>query len=130
MLALTHHVIVQVAAHRVGYPGSWFGNYALLGDDIVIGDKRVADAYLVLMTDLGVSINMSKSVISTQGSLEFAKRIIISGKDLSPYGPKALTEAINAPRQSLDLVISILEQEGLTTEIGIKSLFSIDQLDG
>lgn len=74
MLALTHHFIVQIAARRVGYD-EWFENYALLGDDIVIADQRVAKVYYALMTDyLGVSINLSKSLLSNNGTLEFAKR--------------------------------------------------------
>jgi len=62
MLALTHHVIVQVAARRAGI-GQWFSNYAILGDDIVIADPRVAPHYLNIMRDtLGVDINLSKSL--------------------------------------------------------------------
>jgi hypothetical protein len=62
MLALTHHVIVQIAARRAGKLG-WFTNYALLGDDVVIADPMVAPQYLLLMRDiLGVEINLSKSL--------------------------------------------------------------------
>jgi len=48
MLALTHHIIVQVAANRVGK--TRFSAYALLGDDIVIADEAVAISYHHLMT--------------------------------------------------------------------------------
>jgi len=48
MLALTHHVIVQVAANRVGMIR--FSGYALLGDDIVIANEAVARSYHALMT--------------------------------------------------------------------------------
>jgi len=73
MMALTHHVIVQVAARRVGHKG--YNRYALLGDDLVIADKSVADSYLVIAADLGVEINLSKSLISKAGVSEFAKRL-------------------------------------------------------
>nr|QDH88411.1 MAG: RNA-dependent RNA polymerase [Mitovirus sp.] len=73
MLALTHHVIVQVAASRVGLP-LWFRDYAVLGDDIIIANDLVANSYKAIMTDLGVEINMAKS---HEGSVaEFAKRWI------------------------------------------------------
>lgn len=73
MLALTHHVIVQVAASRVGW-SVVFPYYCVLGDDVVIADAGVAEAYRSLMTALGVPINMSKSLVSEKGCLEFAKR--------------------------------------------------------
>jgi hypothetical protein len=58
----------------VGY-SALFRDYAVLGDDIVIADKAVAMSYLQIMRDLGVEINLSKSLISEQkGVLEFAKR--------------------------------------------------------
>jgi len=50
MLALTHHVIVQVAAARVGFDKT-FTDYAILGDDIVVANQSVAKAYHALMTD-------------------------------------------------------------------------------
>jgi len=70
MLALTHHVIVRIAAHRVGVQN--FSAYCILGDDVVIRNDLVADEYYKLMSALGVSINLSKSVNSTEFA-EFAK---------------------------------------------------------
>jgi len=89
-LALTHHWIVQLAAHRVDakYTG-WFTNYEILGDDIVIFDKLVADEYLVLMAMLGCEINLTKSISSHHRPVfEFAKRtcwgyLIVSGISLA-----------------------------------------------
>jgi len=53
--------------------------YALLGDDIVIADGRVAREYLRLMETLGVGIGLHKSLISRKGKkvIEFAKRFRI-----------------------------------------------------
>lgn len=84
MLAFTHHVIVQVAAYRVGWR-VWFPHYGLLGDDIVIADTSVAEAYSSLMAYLGVPINMSKSLVSEKGCLEFAKRWV--HPDLGEFTP-------------------------------------------
>jgi len=73
MLALTHHIIVQVAANRVGIT-TWFRDYAVLGDDIIIANDLVAESYKAIMNDLGVEINMTKS---HHGNVaEFAKRWI------------------------------------------------------
>lgn len=73
MLAFTHHFIVQYASARVGRTG-WFADYGILGDDIVILDEEVALSYLEVMKELGVSINLSKSLISPSGHFEFAKK--------------------------------------------------------
>lgn len=51
MLALTHHFIVQVAANRLGTFPDGFKDYAVLGDDIVIANKAVANVYHSLMTE-------------------------------------------------------------------------------
>jgi hypothetical protein len=88
MLALTHHFIVQYAAFKVGHKG-WFSLYMVLGDDIVIFDRRVASSYLCVMEDLGVGINLVKSVVSYD-SFEFAKRFYTKGVNLSPVSFKEL----------------------------------------
>lgn len=83
MLALVHHAIVQLAAYRAGYR-EWFTLYAVLGDDIVIGDHVVADRYVKLMAEFGVGIGFHKSVISDNLSLEFAKRYFYKGEEVTP----------------------------------------------
>nr|UJQ92444.1 MAG: putative RNA-dependent RNA polymerase [Mitoviridae sp.] len=82
MLALTHHAIVQFAAFRAGVDG-WFTNYAVLGDDVIIGDEGVAKHYLRVMEILGVEVGLAKSLISTNKSGEFAKRFYRQGVDVS-----------------------------------------------
>nr|UPW42221.1 MAG: putative RNA dependent RNA polymerase [Jiangsu mito-like virus 14] len=84
MLALTHHVVVRVAAHKVGL--SNFRDYCILGDDIVIRNDAVASEYYNLMKALGVSINLSKSVESFDFA-EFAKRWSGPGVQITPIGP-------------------------------------------
>jgi len=97
MLAMTHHAIVQMAAALSGRTSGddWFEDYALLGDDIVIADRLVADTYLKIMAGLGVGIQLSKSVhdSSGRGVLEFAKRVYYGGFSV---GPLALLEVLSA----------------------------------
>lgn len=93
MLGLTHHVIVQVAARRVGFQ-QWFADYALLGDDIVIGNDLVAKSYENIMFTLGLDINPSKSLVSKIGVCEFAKRLVSSEDEYSPIGPRNIVQAI------------------------------------
>lgn len=84
MLAVTHHLVAQLAAHRsrsrgvfdsFGFwlPTGWYTGYEVLGDDIVIFEENVAKEYLAIMEELGVPINLSKSVIATNPTFEFAK---------------------------------------------------------
>lgn len=54
-------------------PFSWFTLYAVLGDDVVIADKDVASEYVKLMEFLGVTINLTKSLVSHKRVCEFAK---------------------------------------------------------
>jgi hypothetical protein len=88
MLALTHHFLVQAAAWMSGRVpvGTLYTNYAVLGDDLVIGNKDVKDAYLLILKSLGMEVNISKSIISDRGTaLEFAKRTFFNGMDVSPF---------------------------------------------
>ncbi|WAK72409.1 MAG: RNA-dependent RNA polymerase [Bremia lactucae associated mitovirus 1] len=105
MLALTHHTIVQIAARRTGW-NDWFGDYAVLGDDVVIANTQVASAYLTLMKDLGVEINLHKSLVSEKGVAEFAKKLLDSKHDYSPLGPKSLFEFIKSPLHFKDVFIN------------------------
>lgn len=58
-----------MAADRV-YPGrSPFRAYAVLGDDVVIGDRKVAQAYAAILSDLGVTISYQKSLVSDSGRI-------------------------------------------------------------
>lgn len=83
MLALVHHMIVQFAAYKAGHRG-WYELYALLGDDIVILGTAVARQYEALCKALGIKIGLEKSLISPNGSYEFAKRFYVRGVDASP----------------------------------------------
>lgn len=85
MLAVTHHLITQLAAQRSGRsrPGNWFSNYELLGDDINIFDELVANSYLQIMEEIGVPINLSKSVVAKNSSFEFAKVTGFKGTNVS-----------------------------------------------
>jgi len=86
MLALTHHLLVQVAAWESGYSvKEWYSGYAVLGDDLVIFDPKVKDSYLRVLADLGVECGIAKSLLSYNKSVvEFAKRTLYKGVDISP----------------------------------------------
>lgn len=82
MLALVHHAMVQYSAYRAGWK-TWFDLYAVLGDDVVIANDRVATEYRNLCEVIGVEIGIAKSLIAKGGTLEFAKKFFFRGEDLS-----------------------------------------------
>nr|QXN75379.1 MAG: RNA-dependent RNA polymerase [Grapevine-associated mitovirus 4] len=92
MLAYTHHFIIQVAAWEVGYRHDrLFTKYAVLGDDVVIADWKVARRYLKLLEDIGVECGLHKSILSHKGiGIEFAKSTFIDGTNVSPISLKEL----------------------------------------
>lgn len=117
MLALTHHFVVQFAAYRVGHR-SWFQDYAVLGDDLVIGNARVANMYLSVMRTLGVGIGLHKSLISASGSaLEFAKRTIYLGQDVSPVTLTEFKSAFAGPANAVEFI----KKYNLTLAVFVKA---------
>jgi len=97
MLALIHHFIVQVAAWEVGFPqDKLFKDYAVLGDDLVIANHRVARRYLQLLKELGVECGLHKSILSKKGiGLEFAKSTFIDKHNVSPISLDELVVSIS-----------------------------------
>lgn len=95
MLALTHHVIVHVAALNASLPLTDRVNYAVLGDDMIVNHNSVAAEYLEIMAQLGVSISLGKSVISYSFT-EFAKTLRGPGFDISPIGAGAVLGALRS----------------------------------
>lgn len=83
VFSLTHHILVQYAAFKAYGKIEWFELYALLGDDIVLADAKVAEQYLCLLQVIGVEYGLAKSLISKSGCFEFAKRTFIHGQDAS-----------------------------------------------
>jgi phage FluMu protein gp41 len=108
-MALTHHLIIQIAARRAGWT-TWFHLYAVLGDDVVIADKAVALIYLSLMRDLGVAINPDKSLESELGLAEFAKRLLGPLGDISPISPKLVLQTALRPAALTEVVRDMINR--------------------
>lgn len=109
-LALVHHYLVYLSAYRVKI--SSFKDYLILGDDIVIANKKVAEEYLRVCKDYGITISLPKSFISSEGFFQFAAQDILKGVNLSPI---SLREVISISRNERYLPIykgiSVLNQK-------------------
>nr|WAY16617.1 putative RNA-dependent RNA polymerase [Binucleate Rhizoctonia mitovirus 7] len=95
MLAITHHLLVQVSAWEAGYDiKKWYTGYAVLGDDLVIFDPKVKTQYLHIVDAIGVECGIAKSLLArTKSVVEFAKRTLYKGVDISPI---SFTEFLSA----------------------------------
>jgi hypothetical protein len=92
MLALTHHVIVHIAAQRAGYHPSKI-IYMILGDDGAMAHDKVAKFYREIFSYLGMEINPIKGFDGTV--LEFAKQLyLINNINISPLGAKNIMLAM------------------------------------
>jgi hypothetical protein len=108
MLALTHHALVQLAAERAGVTAQseWFADYAILGDDIVIANGPVAEKYVQLMASIGVGLNLSKSLVSVTGRVvEFAKRTLYKGQNISPLPVKELYASMKSVQTGVQFAL-------------------------
>jgi hypothetical protein len=85
-LALIHHCIVRYAAYLVGE--TQFQNYLVLGDDIVIAGKNVADSYLTVCESLGITLSLQKSYMSSEGLFNFASQVVLGNTNISPLSFK------------------------------------------
>jgi hypothetical protein len=85
-LALTNHFLWQWAAWRSGEIPTfkWFSEYAVLGDDSSSRNRKIVEEYLKICAEIGVGVNLSKSLLSRNGCFEFAKRFLTHRGDCSP----------------------------------------------
>jgi len=81
--------------------------YAIIGDDVAISSVEGARKYRHLMSELGVSINDSKSLIPSNDMkvAEIAKRLFLNGEEISPIPPRVLLEST----KSLEGLIEFLQ---------------------
>lgn len=87
-MALVHHLLVQYSAIDAGHKPWEFTAYRVLGDDLVIADKTVADAYLLTAGRFGVQVGLPKSFRSDKGFFNFANQSFLGSINLSPLSLK------------------------------------------
>lgn len=119
--ALAHHFILYIACKRVKI--EWKTSpYLLLGDDLLIAHKELAEAYKDIMKSLDVGISEPKSFISPH-FFEFAKRQFWRGVEVTPFPISSLKESLKGVSS---FVSSILESEvkGWTSSIAPEVIIS------
>lgn len=127
--ALWHHDIVQLAANwdnlKKDKPLFLFKKYRLLGDDIVIYDKKTAVRYQWLLGKIGVKINLTKSIIGSEdhSQIEFTKRLSLDGMEMSSVKNNILSK--NHIIDMLDLVEHMFKTSFITADTGYCNLSSL-----
>lgn len=108
LLAYTHHVLIRYCANKAGVQN--YTSYLVLGDDVVIAGKDVADIYVKVITDLGVEISLTKSILpgEVRNGCEFASRLVLPGVDLSPFPVGLISKSDLISR--LRLVVNIIDR--------------------
>jgi hypothetical protein len=107
--SLTHHYILFWCCKELDIEWS-ISKYCLLGDDILIGDHRLAKLYYDTITFLGIEISLHKSHQSHK-LFEFAKRNFLLGIEISPF-PIASLEALAKHPSSLSSCFMDLKERG------------------
>jgi hypothetical protein len=110
VMALTHHVLVQVSAMRAGVlgikPRTAFQAYALLGDDLRIDHNLVASEYLSLISSLDMPYSPTKTHVSLHG-FEFAKRWFCLNEEVTGFSISGLMSVW----KSYPLLLNFLENQ-------------------
>jgi len=99
-LAIVHHYLVWTAAQRCGWDFDTFEDYAIIGDDVVISNPVVGEAYKTLLSELRVPFSIPKSFESDKGFFEFASEIWLDGDNLSPVQLKEVLMSSDMSRRA------------------------------
>lgn len=113
VFALCHHALVEYAAARCHL---WaFRDYVMIGDDIVIFNKKVATVYELLLESLDVPISKDKSIISTEKPIktEIAKRLFIGGVEISPV-PYDIIAKASTNLGLYPMLVNVLHYRGVS----------------
>lgn len=106
---------------RRSVPGQVFKDN--VGDDVLIGNRRLSAVYHSLLDGLGLTISVSKSLMSKTGAVEFAKRFLIKvlTVDFSPISVRCLANyyhphclcaiEMKYPMKEILLVFSVLSEK-------------------
>jgi len=87
LLAATNHLLVAMAKTRSGHDFHLVkggrrvpnrGGYVIVGDDIVIRNRKVAEEYIRLLGEFGIPANPKKLVVGVR-TFEFCRRIVRDG---------------------------------------------------
>lgn len=89
IFAYTHHLVVRYAAKQAGIRRP---EYAIVGDDIVIPGRRLAEKYREVLDQLGVPVSPTKTIHGN--CIEFCKRLWLDFQEITPLPVNLLLKSI------------------------------------
>lgn len=123
--AIAHHYVLYWCCKELGVDPKK-AKYVLLGDDILIGCDQLAKKYLEVLAHLGVEVSLLKTH-SSDKLYEFAKRLVLNGKEITPFPISAIPESSH----KFYFMVEILKAErrkGWSWDLGIPA--TIDKFYG
>ena len=104
--AVAHHFVIFHLCEKLKI--DWHTcPYQLLGDDILIGDDRLGEAYITFVNSLGVEVSKPKTYKSPH-FVEFAKRLIYDNEEITPFPVSSLNQSM---KRSYLIANTLLESE-------------------
>jgi hypothetical protein len=94
-MAMTNHVMVRMAGNRLGI--NKFGDYLIIGDDIVIYNEKVAYEYISIIESAGIQWKPADSIWPRSSHpCEIAKRVFRNGIEVSsiPWNLRKTNEGL------------------------------------
>jgi len=114
--ALAHHFIMFWCCNEVGIKWS-SAKYVILGDDVLIGNVSLGEAYRKKILTLGIEVSEQKSFTSRR-ICEFAKRFQYEGQEVTPFPVSSLVDNLG----DVSLLYSSIsgeEKKGFVTSSGV-----------
>lgn len=112
--ALSHHFVMFYCCEKLKM--NWSESpYVILGDDICIRHRVLAEYYIGVLRSLGIEVSPKKTHISNSFR-EFAKRILVNDMELTPFPISALWTTRNDPGLTLGVCVNELEKGWVLNE--------------
>jgi hypothetical protein len=125
---LSHHFVVWKACKNKGINWKTLP-YAMLGDDLVIGNRLIALEYCRLIRTLGIHWSKEKTHISPH-FFEFAKRLHWNGHDMSPFPISGLWSERNRVTGQIQVLDNACSKGWFSTSECIESYEELLSLRG
>lgn len=116
---LSHHFVIWKACKNKGIKWKTLP-YAMLGDDLVIGNQTVALEYCRLIRTLGVHWSKEKTHVSKH-FFEFAKRFHWNDKNISPFPLSGLWSERNRVTGQIQVFDNAVDKEWFSASECIES---------
>lgn len=112
--ALSHHFVMFYCCELLKMKWSE-APYVILGDDICIRHRVLAETYIGVLRSLGIEVSPKKTHISNSFR-EFAKRILVNDVELTPFPISALWTTRNDPGLTLGVCVNELAKGWVLNE--------------